>query len=46
MSIIGPEEQFISEDQLKNLLEHWVAPGPSKTLDQRVANSYHRQFEA
>lgn len=45
MSIIGPEEQFISEDQLKNLLEHWVAPGPSKTLDQRVANSYHRQFE-
>jgi TonB family protein len=41
-----PGQQFISEDELKGLLERWVAPEPSKTLDQRVANSYHRAFES
>ncbi|HEV7746751.1 MAG TPA: energy transducer TonB [Pyrinomonadaceae bacterium] len=47
MSTIGPEgsnENFVSEDELKSLLERWIAPQPSKTLDQRVANSYHREM--
>jgi len=26
------------------LLERWIVPEPSKTLDQRVANSYHREM--
>lgn len=41
-----PGEIFVSEDELKKLLERWVAPGPSKSLDQRIANSYHRAFES
>jgi TonB family protein len=47
MSTIGPEgpgENFVSEAELKSLLERWSAPEPSKTLDQRVANSYHREM--
>ena len=47
MSTIGPEvpgKRFISEDELKGLLERWIAPEPSKTLDQRIANSYYREM--
>ena len=40
----GPEENFVSEHELKSLLERWIAPQPSKTLDQRIANSYHREM--
>jgi len=40
----GPEENFASEHELKSLLERWIAPQPSKTLDQRIANSYHREM--
>src|SRR5258706_493596 len=40
----GPEENFVSEPELKNLLERWIAPQPSKSLDQRIANSYHREM--
>jgi hypothetical protein len=39
-----PGDRFVSEDELRNLLERWIAPEPSKTLDQRVANSYHMEF--
>jgi TonB family protein len=39
-----PEENFISEDELKGLLERWIAPEAPKTLDQRIANSYHREM--
>lgn len=49
MSSIEPEgngESFISENELKGLLERWIVPQPSKTLDQRVANSYHRELGA
>jgi TonB family protein len=42
----GPGEKFLSEDDLKGLLEQWIAPEPSKSLDQRVANSYHMAFES
>ena len=47
MSTIEPdglEENFVSEPELKSLLERWNAPQPSKTLDQRIANSYHREM--
>ncbi|MGH9875145.1 MAG: TonB family protein [Pyrinomonadaceae bacterium] len=40
----GPEKNFVSEGELKSLLERWIAPQPSKTLDQRIANSYHREM--
>ncbi|MDQ2938891.1 MAG: energy transducer TonB, partial [Acidobacteriota bacterium] len=46
MSSIEPGEKFISEDELKGLLKRWLAPEPSKSLDQRVANSYHREIES
>lgn len=39
-----PEENFVSEDELKSLLDRWIAPQPAKTLDQRIANSYHREM--
>jgi TonB family protein len=45
-STIPPEkaaENVISEDELQSLLGCWIAPEPSKTLDQRVVNSYHRE---
>ena len=41
----GPGEPLFSEDELKDLLNQWVAPDPPKSLDQRVANSYHMAFE-
>jgi TonB family protein len=47
MSTIGPEvpgENFVSEDELKSLLERWITPAPSKNLDQRIANSYHNEM--
>ncbi len=47
MSTIEPEvpgENFVSEDELKGLLERWIAPAASKTLDQRIANSYHSEM--
>jgi len=40
----GPGESLIIEDDLQSLLERWIVPEPSKTLDQRVANSYHREM--
>ncbi len=46
-STIEPEgigEQFVSDDELKSLLDRWIAPKPSKSLDQRVANSYYREM--
>ena len=44
MSSIESEDQFSSEEELKGLLERWVAPEPSSLLDKRVANSYYREF--
>ena len=45
MSTYEPGEQFISEEELKSLLDRWAAPKPSKGLDQRVANSYYTELE-
>jgi TonB family protein len=44
MSSISPEEQFGSDKEFKRVLERWNIPEPSKTLDQRVSNSYQREF--
>jgi TonB family protein len=44
MSSIEPGENFVSEDELKSLLDRWITPEPSKVLDKRVANSYHREM--
>jgi TonB family protein len=44
MSRVEREEEFVSEDDLKALLERWVAPGPSKLLDKRVETSFAREF--
>jgi TonB family protein len=37
-------EEFVPDDELKGLLERWVAPGPSRVLDKRVETSFAREF--
>ncbi len=44
MNGAGPGEEFISDDELKTLLESWIAPGPSRVLDERIATSFTREF--
>ncbi|MEP6919791.1 MAG: energy transducer TonB [bacterium] len=44
MSSIEPGARFGSEDELKQLLERWIAPEPSKSLDKRVSSSFHREL--
>lgn len=46
MSSIEPEDQIFSEDELKGVLDRWVTPAPSRSLDKRVVNSYYREFES
>jgi TonB family protein len=43
MSGIEPDG-FVSEDELKSLLERWMAPGPSRVLDKRIETSFAREF--
>src|SRR5688572_20033107 len=46
-STIEPEgsgERFVPDEELKGLLDRWIAPEPSKSLDQRVANSYYTEM--
>ncbi|HYV82744.1 MAG TPA: energy transducer TonB [Pyrinomonadaceae bacterium] len=38
------EEEFTSDNELKSLLERWVAPGPSGVLDKRIETSFAREF--
>ena len=44
MSRVEREDEFVSEDDLKALLENWIAPGPSKLLDKRIETSFAREF--
>jgi TonB family protein len=44
MSTIEPGDQFVSEDELRSVLGRWITPEPSKSLDKRVSNSYHREL--
>src|SRR5918996_2752424 len=41
---VEPEEGFISDDELKSMLDRWVAPGPSGVLDKRIETSFAREF--
>jgi TonB family protein len=41
---VEPEAEFISDNELKSLLERWVAPGPSRVLDKRIETSFAREF--
>jgi len=41
---VEPENEFVSDDELKSLLERWVAPGPSRVLDKRIATSFQQEF--
>jgi TonB family protein len=41
---VEPGNEFLSEDELKSLLERWVAPGPSRVLDKRIETSFAREF--
>src|SRR5215467_4816965 len=41
---VEPEDELRSENELKTLLERWVAPGPSKVLDRRITTSFQKEF--
>jgi TonB family protein len=41
---VEPEEEFVSDNELKLLLARWVAPGPSGVLDKRIETSFAREF--
>ena len=41
---MSKDQDFVSEGELKALLERWIAPGPSKLLDKRVETSFAREF--
>ena len=41
---VEPEDGFVSDDELKSLLERWVVPGPSRVLDKRIETSFAREF--
>jgi TonB family protein len=41
---VQPEDEFVSDDELRSLLERWVAPGPSRVLDKRIETSFAREF--
>src|ERR1044071_9441741 len=41
---VEPESEFVSDGELKSLLERRNAPGPSSVSDKRIANSFAREF--
>ena len=41
---VEPENEFVSDDELKTLLERWNAPSPSRVLDKRITTSFQREF--
>ena len=41
---VEPEDGFVSDEELKSMLERWVAPGPSRVLDKRIETSFTREF--
>ena len=43
MNRFKPGKELSGDDELQGLLQRWTAESP-KSLDQRVANSYHREF--
>ena len=41
---VGPEDEFVSDEELKSLLERWNTPGPSRVLDKRIETSFRREY--
>lgn len=41
---VQPEDEFVSDDELKSLLKRWTAPEPSRVLDERIKTSFAREF--
>src|SRR5215216_686530 len=41
---VQPEDEFVSDNELKSLLKRWVAPEPSRVLDDRIKTSFAREF--
>ena len=41
---VEPDEEFVSDDELKSLLGRWNAPGTSRVLDKRIVTSFNREF--
>jgi len=41
---VQPEDEFVSDNELKSLLKRWVAPEPSRVLDERIKTSFAREF--
>jgi TonB family protein len=44
MSNTEPDERFLSEDELRALLDRWETPEPSRSLDRRVSSSFLREM--
>jgi TonB family protein len=43
MSTIEPDDRFVSEEELRALLNRWQSPQPSMALDERITSSYLRE---
>src|ERR1043165_6410012 len=41
---VQPEGESVSDNELKSLLKRWVAPEPSRVLDERIKTSFAREF--
>ena len=41
---VQPEDEFVSDNELRSLLKRWVAPEPSRVLDERIKTSFAREF--
>ncbi len=41
---VQPEDEFVSDNELRSLLKRWVAPEPSRVLDERIKTSFIREF--
>jgi len=41
---VQPEDEFVSDNELRSLLKRWVAPEPSRVLDERIKTSLAREF--
>lgn len=44
MNNIEPDNQFVSEEELRALLERWQPPDASELLEKRVSSSYLREM--
>src|SRR5215216_1693170 len=41
---VEPEEELVSDNELKSLLARWNEPRPSRVLDKRIETSFAREF--